>query len=52
MLITLSLKNKSFVFAHNLFNSVTSKSRQMSIKIAQNDFTSKMIYFDSFTKIA
>ena len=26
------------------------KNRQMSIKVAQNDFTRKMIYFDTFTK--
>ena len=28
------------------------KNRQMSIKVAQNDFTTKMIDFDTFTKIA
>ena len=34
-------------------SSVTRKNRQMSIKIAQkNDFTRKIIYFDTYTKIA
>ena len=28
------------------------KNRQMSIKVAKNDFTRKMIDFDNFTKIA
>ena len=28
------------------------KNRQMSIKVAQNDFNRKIIDFDSFTKIA
>jgi len=28
------------------------KNRQMSIKVAQNDFTRKIIDFDNFTKIA
>ena len=28
------------------------KNRQISIKVAQNDFTRKMIDFDLFTKIA
>ena len=28
------------------------KNRQMSIKVAQNDFTRKMIDFDTFRKIA
>ena len=28
------------------------KHCQMSIKVAQNDFTKKMIYFDTFSKIA
>ena len=28
------------------------KIRQMSIKVAQNDFTRKMTDFDTFTKIA
>ena len=32
--------------------SVTIKNCQISIKIAQNDFTRKIIDFDSFTKIA
>ena len=33
-------------------SSVTRKNRQMSIKVAQNDFTRKMIDFETFTKIA
>ena len=33
-------------------SSVTRKNRQMSIKVTQNDFTRKMIVFDTFTKIA
>ena len=28
------------------------KNRKMSIKVAKNDFTKKMIDFDTFTKIA
>ena len=28
------------------------KNCQMSMKVAQNEFTSKMIDFDTFTKIA
>ena len=36
----------------NVINSVTRKSCQMSIKVAQNDFTKNMIDFDTFTKIA
>ena len=32
--------------------SVTSKSRQMSIKVAQNELTRKIKDFDTFTKIA
>ena len=32
--------------------SVTRKNCQMSIKVAQNDFTRKMNDFDTFTKIA
>ena len=32
--------------------SVTRKNRQMSTKVAQNDFTRKMIDFDTFTKIS
>ena len=32
-------------------SSVTRKNLQMSIKVAQNDFTWKMIDFDTFTKI-
>ena len=32
--------------------SVTSKNRQMSVKVAKNDFTRKMNDFDTFTKIA
>ena len=35
-----------------LLGSVTRKNRQMSIKVAQNDFTKKMIDFDTFKKIA
>ena len=35
-----------------LIASATSKSCQMSIKIAQNDFTTKIKDFDTFTKIA
>ena len=31
---------------------MTRINRQMPIKVAQNDFTRKMIYFDTFTKIA
>ena len=30
--------------------SVTRKNRQMSIKVAQNDFTRKMKDFDTYTK--
>ena len=33
-------------------SNVTRKNHQMSIKLAQNDFTRKMIDFDSFTKIS
>ena len=33
-------------------DSVTSKNLQMSIKVAQNDFTRKIEDFDSFTNIA
>ena len=33
-------------------SSVTTKNCQMSIKVAQNDLTRKMIDFDTFTKIA
>ena len=33
-------------------SSVTRKSRQMSIKVTQIDFTRKMIDLDTFTKIA
>ena len=32
--------------------SVTSKNRQMSIKLPKNDFSSKIKDFDTFTKIA
>ena len=32
--------------------SVTRKNCQLSLKIAKNDFYRKMIYFDTFTKIA
>ena len=32
--------------------SLTRKNCQMSIKVAQNDFTRKMIDFDNLTKIA
>ena len=32
-------------------SSVTRKNRQMSIKVAQNDFSRKMIHFDSFKKL-
>ena len=32
-------------------DSVTRKNRQMSIKVAKNDFTSKMIDFNTFTKM-
>ena len=32
--------------------SVTRKNRQMSIKLPKNDFTRKMIDFDTFSKIA
>ena len=32
--------------------SVTRKNRQISIKVAKNDFTRKMIDFNSFTKIS
>ena len=33
-----------------ILSSVTRKNLQMSIKVAQNDFTRKMIDFDTFTK--
>ena len=33
-------------------NSETRKNRQMSVKLPKNDFTRKMIDFDTFTKIA
>ena len=33
-------------------NQCDQKNRQMSIKVAQNDFTKKMKDFDTFTKIA
>ena len=36
---------------HYMASSVTRKNRQMSIKLAQNDFTRKMRDFDTFTKI-
>ena len=45
------LKRSGFSFTSNL-NSVTSKSRQMSMKLPQNDFTRKIKDFDTFTKIA
>ena len=32
--------------------SVTRKNRQISIKVAKNDFTTYMIDFNTFTKIA
>ena len=40
--------NNCFVLAKG---SVTRKKRQMSIKLAKNVFTRKMIDFDTFTKI-
>ena len=42
----------SLLNAFSLGASVTRINRQMPIKVAQNDFTRKMIYFDTFTKIA
>ena len=36
----------------NVMDSVTRKNCQMSIKVAQNDFTSKIKDFGTFTKIA
>ena len=35
-----------------ILTSVTRKNRQMSLKVAQNDFTRNMIDYDTFTKIA
>ena len=32
-------------------SSVTRKNRQMAVKVPQNDFTSKIIDFDTFTKM-
>ena len=36
----------------NVNSCVTRKNCQMSLQVAKNDFTRKMIDFDSFTKIA
>ena len=49
------LYNKTFLLNGEeigMASSVTRKNRQMSKKVAQNDFTRKLIDFDTFTIIA
>ena len=48
------LYNKTFLLNEEIgmASSVTRKNRQMSKKVAQNDFTRKLIDFDTFTIIA